>query len=101
MGPLPSLLPMPISPTLPNRRTATSTTHRMLSSHYGGPVPTTAQAQSLVPSNALFQVLVGLDAPLADRREVRGKLKIEGENRSMLGEFGRWVLGIGLRESGF
>ncbi|MFJ4255950.1 HlyD family efflux transporter periplasmic adaptor subunit [Pseudomonas monteilii] len=80
---------------------ASQLTHRMLSSHYGGPVPTTAQAQSLVPSNALFQVLVGLEAPLADRREVRGKLKFEGENRSVLGEFGRWVLGIGLRESGF
>ncbi|MCG8293214.1 HlyD family efflux transporter periplasmic adaptor subunit [Pseudomonas entomophila] len=75
--------------------------HRMLSSHFGGPVPTTAQAQSLVPSSALFQVLVALDEPLAQVRETRGRLQIDGEKRSVLGEFGTWVVGVGLRESGF
>lgn len=74
--------------------------HRMLSAHYGGPVQVTAQEQ-MVPSSALFQVLVGLDAPLAEVRETRGRLKIEGERRSVLGDFGRWVVGVGLRESGF
>ena len=74
--------------------------HRMLSAHYGGPVQVTAQEQ-MVPSSALFQVLVGLDAPLAEVRETRGRLKIEGERRSVLGDFGRWVAGVGLRESGF
>ena len=74
--------------------------HRMLSAHYGGPVQVTAQEQ-MVPSSALFQVLVGLDAPLAEVRETRGRLKIEGERRSVLGDLGRWVAGVGLRESGF
>lgn len=73
--------------------------HRMLSSHFGGPVPTTSQP--LVPNNALFQVLVALDEPLASVRETRGRLKIEGEKRSVLGELGKWVVGVGLRESGF
>ncbi|BAN52454.1 MULTISPECIES: site-2 protease family protein [Pseudomonas] len=73
--------------------------HRMLSSHFGGPVPTTNEP--LVPSNALFQVLIALDEPLATVRETRGKLKIEGEKRSVLGEMGKWLLGVGLRESGF
>ncbi|MDZ3992155.1 HlyD family efflux transporter periplasmic adaptor subunit [Pseudomonas sp. Teo4] len=73
--------------------------HRMLSSHFGGPVPTTNQP--LVPGNALFQVLVALDEPLASVRETRGRLKIEGQKRSVLGELGKWVVGVGLRESGF
>ncbi len=74
--------------------------HRMLSSHFGGPVQVSAQ-EPLVPGSALFQVLVGLDAPLSEVRETRGRLKIEGERRSVLGDFGRWIAGVGLRESGF
>lgn len=73
--------------------------HRMLSSHFGGPVQTSGEA--LVPNHALFQVLVALDEPLASVRETRGKLKIDGEKRSVLGELGKWLLGVGLRESGF
>ena len=45
--------------------------------------------------------LVGLDAPLSEVRETRGRLKVEGERRSVLGDFGRWIAGVGLRESGF
>ena len=74
--------------------------HRMLSAHFGGPVQVSAQ-DPLVPGSALFQVLVGLDEPLAEVRETRGRLKIEGERRSVLGDLGRWVAGVGLRESGF
>ena len=55
----------------------------------------------MVPGAALFQVLVELDQPLNQLRETRGHLKIEGERRSVLGELGRWVLGVGLKESGF
>ena len=57
--------------------------------------------QSLTPNAALFQVLIALDEPLASVRETRGKLQIEGERRSVLGELGKWLLGVGLRESGF
>jgi putative peptide zinc metalloprotease protein len=74
--------------------------HRMLSSHFGGPVQVTAQ-DPMVPGAALFQVLMELDQPLRQLRETRGHLKIEGERRSVLGELGRWVLGVGLKESGF
>ncbi|MFI7838858.1 HlyD family efflux transporter periplasmic adaptor subunit [Pseudomonas asiatica] len=73
--------------------------HRMLASHFGGPVPTSGQ--SLVPNHALFQLLVALDEPLPSVRETRGKLQIEGERRSILGDVGTWLLGVGLRESGF
>lgn len=74
--------------------------HRMLSSHFGGPVQVTTQEQ-LVPSSALFQVLIELDAPLAQLRETRGRVKIEGEQRSLLGDLGQWIVGVGLREGGF
>lgn len=78
---------------------ASQLAHRMLSSHFGGPVPTSGQ--SLTPNAALFQMLVALDEPLPSVRETRGKLQIEGERRSVLGELGKWLLGVGLRESGF
>lgn len=73
--------------------------HRMLSSHFGGPVPT--GSQPLVPTHAVFQVLIALDAPLVGLHETRGRLKIDGERRSVLGEMGRWLAGVALRESGF
>ncbi|MFG0418228.1 site-2 protease family protein [Pseudomonas sp. zjy_8] len=74
--------------------------HRMLSSHFGGPVPTTS-GDPMVPASALFQVLIALDEPLASVRETPGRLKIEGQKRSVLGELGTWLIGVGLRESGF
>jgi putative peptide zinc metalloprotease protein len=74
--------------------------HRMLSSHFGGPVPTSS-GEPMAPSSAMFQVLIALDEPLASVRETRGRLKIEGQKRSVLGELGKWLIGVGLRESGF
>ncbi|WP_166367310.1 HlyD family efflux transporter periplasmic adaptor subunit [Pseudomonas akapageensis] len=76
-------------------------THRMLSSRYGGPLPTSAQETALVPTAPVFQVLVQLDAPLPSLRETRGHLKIEGKRRSLLADGATHVLAVLLRESGF
>ena len=78
---------------------ASQLAHRMLSSHFGGPVPT--GSQPLVPNNAMFQVLIALDEPPASLHEMRGRLKIEGQRRSVLGELGTWLASVVLRESGF
>ncbi|MNO07460.1 hypothetical protein D3C81_2296570 [compost metagenome] len=64
-------------------------------------MPTTAQEHELVPSAALFQVLIQLDAPLPSLRETRGHLKIEGERRSVLGDVATHLLAVLMRESGF
>lgn len=80
---------------------ANQLSHRMLSSHFGGPVPTASQDHALTPSAALFQVLVQLDsAPLA-LRETRGHLKIAGQRRSLLGEGATRLAAVLMRESGF
>jgi putative peptide zinc metalloprotease protein len=80
---------------------ASQLSHRMLSSRFGGPVPTTNAEHSLIPSSALFQVLIQLDEPLPSLRETRGHLKIEGERRSLLGDGATHVLAVLMRESGF
>lgn len=80
---------------------ASQLSHRMLSSRFGGPVPTTSQEHELVPSAALFQVLIQLDEPLPSLRETRGHLKIEGEKRSVLGDVATHFLAVLMRESGF
>ncbi|MCH4901846.1 MULTISPECIES: HlyD family efflux transporter periplasmic adaptor subunit [Pseudomonas] len=80
---------------------ASQLAHRMLSSRFGGPVPTTNAEHSLIPSSALFQVLIQLDEPVPNLRETRGHLKIEGKRRSLLGDGATHVLAVLLRESGF
>ncbi|QAX85160.1 peptidase M50 [Pseudomonas sp. DTU12.3] len=80
---------------------ASQLSHRMLSSRFGGPVPTTNAEHSLIPSSALFQVLIQLDEPLPSLCETRGHLKIEGERRSLLGDGATHVLAVLMRESGF
>jgi putative peptide zinc metalloprotease protein len=80
---------------------ASQLSHRMLSSRFGGPVPTTQAEHALIPSTAVFQVLIQLDAPLPNQRETRGHLKIEGERRSLLADGATHVLAVLMRESGF
>jgi putative peptide zinc metalloprotease protein len=80
---------------------ASQLSHRMLSSRFGGPVPTTSQEHPMVPSAALFQVLIQLDQPLQALRETRGHLKIEGERRSLLADGVTHLLAVLMRESGF
>ena len=80
---------------------ASQLSHRMLSSRFGGPVPTTSAEHALIPSSALFQVLIQLDEPMPSLREPRGHLKIEGERRSLMGDAATHLMAILMRESGF
>ncbi|MCY1418370.1 hypothetical protein D9M71_339280 [compost metagenome] len=75
--------------------------HRMLASRYGGPLAVAAQETALVPTAAVFQVLVQLDSPPPSLRETRGHLKIEGERRSLLADGATHLLAVLMRESGF
>jgi putative peptide zinc metalloprotease protein len=75
--------------------------HRMLSAHFGGPVATAPAPNELAPTGALFQLLVQLDAPLAEHKETRGHLKISGERRSVISAAASSVFAVFLRESGF
>ncbi|MNV22002.1 hypothetical protein D3C71_1129570 [compost metagenome] len=80
---------------------ASQLSHRMLASRFGGPIPITTAEHALVPSTALFQVLIQLDEPPPSLRETRGHLKIEGERRSLLADGATHLLAVFMRESGF
>ncbi|WP_218511725.1 HlyD family efflux transporter periplasmic adaptor subunit [Variovorax sp. dw_308] len=75
--------------------------HRQLASRFGGPLATSKQGEALVPTPALFHVLVQLDAPPPGMQEVRGHLQIDGARRSLLGEGATQLLAVVRRESGF
>ncbi|MNT95791.1 hypothetical protein D3C72_2377410 [compost metagenome] len=64
-------------------------------------MPTTSAEHALIPSAALFQVLIQLDEPLPSLRETRGHLKIEGERRSLLADGATHLMAVLMRESGF
>ncbi|MCY1188417.1 hypothetical protein D9M73_295240 [compost metagenome] len=73
----------------------------MLASRYGGPLAVATQETELVPTAAVFQVLVQLDEPVPSLRETRGHLKIEGQRRSLLADAATHLMAVLLRESGF
>ncbi|CAD5105840.1 site-2 protease family protein [Zestomonas carbonaria] len=75
--------------------------HAMLASRFGGPLGVTAQEKTLTPSPPLFHVRVRLDEPPPTLRETRGRLQIEGERRSLLGEGLTRLAAVVIRESGF
>jgi putative peptide zinc metalloprotease protein len=75
--------------------------HRMLASRFGGPLATTKQGEALVPTPALFHVLVQLEAPPPAMQELRGHLQIDGARRSLLAEGATQLLAVVRRESGF
>ncbi len=75
--------------------------HPILAARFGGPLATAREGTLLVPTPALFHVLVQMDAPPATLREARGHLQIEGARRSLLGEGMRQLAAVVLRESGF
>lgn len=72
-----------------------------LASRHGGPLNVVANAEGLVPNPPLFRVVVALDAPPGEQREMRGQLQLEGARRSWLGEAFTGLLSVALRESGF
>ncbi len=75
--------------------------HRMLASRFGGPVPTTTHGNALVPTDALFQVLIQLDQAPPALHETRGHVKIEGQRRSLLADGATHLAAVLMRESGF
>ena len=74
----------------------------MLDGRRGGPVPTQENAQAEgVPVEALYRVRLQLAAAPPGDREGRGRVRIEGEPRSLLWEGTQWLIGVLVRESGF
>lgn len=75
--------------------------HPILSSRFGGPLATAPHGDALVPTPALFQVLVQLDAPPPSLRETRGHVQIEATRRSLLADWLTRTYAVLVRESGF
>lgn len=76
--------------------------HAMLDGRRGGPVPTQEAAQAEgVPVEALYRVRLRLAEAPATGREGRGRVRIEGEPRSLLWDGTQWLVGVLVRESGF
>ncbi|MGY3901475.1 HlyD family efflux transporter periplasmic adaptor subunit [Aeromonas lusitana] len=75
--------------------------HPMLSSRFGGPIPTSPQGEELQPTHPLFLVQIRLEQAPQTLRETRGKVVLEGSRRSLLGEGMAQLLAVLLRESGF
>ena len=75
--------------------------HPMLSSRFGGPLATVPHGEALIPSPALFHVLVQLDEAVPGLKETRGHLQIEAARRSLLADGATRMFAVVLRESGF
>lgn len=75
--------------------------HPMLAARFGGPLNTSAKSQELIPTPALFHVLVQLEQAPPHLAQTRGRLQIEAARRSLLGEGLIHLAAIALRESGF
>ena len=75
--------------------------HRMLASRFGGPVPTSTHGNALVPTDALFQVVIELNQAPPSLHETRGHVKIAGQRRSLLAEGATHLAAVVMRESGF
>lgn len=75
--------------------------HAMLSSRHGGPLATTKQEEAMVPTPALFHVLVQLDEQPPAQQETRGQLQIDGARSSLLVKGATNVMAVLRRESGF
>ena len=76
--------------------------HAMLDGRRGGPLPTQENAQADgVPVEALYRVRLQLAGPPPAGREGRGRVRIEGEARSLLWDGAQWLIGVLVRESGF
>ena len=73
----------------------------MLANRHGGPIAVTERAQDLQPAAPRFRVRLQLDEPPPQLHETRGRARIEGERRSLLGAAVRDMLAVLVRESGF
>lgn len=76
--------------------------HTMLDGRQGGPVPTQEAAHAEgVPVEVLYRVRLRLAEEPVTGREGRGRVRIEGEPRSLLWDGAQWLIGVLVRESGF
>ena len=76
--------------------------HPMLDGNLGGPIPThTGSEQEGVPIDALYRVRLQLDAPLRQKKEVQGRVAIEGTRQSLLWNGIQRGISVLVRESGF
>jgi len=73
----------------------------MLANRHGGPIAVAERAQDLQPATPRFRVRLQLDEAPPDLHETRGRVRIEGERRSLLGAALRDVVAVLVRESGF
>jgi len=73
----------------------------MLAARYGGPISTSKQTQDLVPTSAVFHVLVRLNEAPASLRETRGHLQVDGNRSSPLAGLLKRIFAGLLKQSGF
>ena len=73
----------------------------MLDATHGGPIATQPGERRGVPVGALYRVRLVLAEPLADHRETRGHVSIEGTRRSPAWQFVQRAASVVVREAGF
>jgi putative peptide zinc metalloprotease protein len=73
----------------------------MLDTRYGGPITTEAGERTGQPTGSLYRVRLEFDAPLAEPKETRGRIHIDGPARSLAWEALKSAAAVLIRESGF
>lgn len=69
---------------------------------YGGDIlVTVTERGEAVPVSSLYRITLALGEPLADMRQTRGRVAIEGAPKSILWQAARTAMAVVIRESGF
>ncbi|TXH30279.1 MAG: HlyD family efflux transporter periplasmic adaptor subunit [Burkholderiaceae bacterium] len=76
-------------------------TSAALDATHGGPIATQPGERQGVPVDALYRVRLALAEPLADQRETRGHVTIEGTRRSLAWQMVQRTASVVVREAGF
>jgi putative peptide zinc metalloprotease protein len=72
----------------------------MLATSHGGPIPSVQKQGALMAEDALYRVILDIDAPMPGLMERRGKAYFEGAERSRLLHWMRSLASLAVRESG-
>ncbi|MBF0296469.1 MAG: HlyD family efflux transporter periplasmic adaptor subunit [Magnetococcales bacterium] len=98
----PDAAAMPCRVTAIDRGSVRHLADPLLANMYGGEIPVRdTPAQTLLPEQALYRIVLEGGAPFpADHRQ-RGMLRLEGQARGLADRLGRAILAVLLRESGF
>jgi putative peptide zinc metalloprotease protein len=76
--------------------------HPMLSSVYGGPIPSSIDADGrVVPASPQYRVRVQTDSPFVGDRMQVGRIIFEGAAEGLAQRMFRHVIGVAVRETGF